>query len=406
MNKKIQMALAASACALAIGAAQAQSGGISDNVVKVGVLTDMSGPYSAIGGQGSVTAARMAVEDFIAARKPAYKVEVVFADHQNKSDIAAGKTREWYDRDGVDMVTDGLNSAVALAVSRISAEKNRIMINVGAGTTRLTNEDCTPNTAHWAYDTYALATGTARAMVKQGGTSWFFVTVDYAFGASMEKDAMEVINSAGGKIVGSVKHPLNASDFSSFLLQAQASNAKVIALASAGGDTINAIKTAAEFGINKKQTLAPLLLSINDIHALGLPTAQGLVLTEGFYWDLNDDTRAWSRRYFSRMKSMPSMLQAGVYSAVSHYLNAVAASGTDTAAVVMKRMKDTPVNDMFAKNGKLRDDGRMVHDMYLMQVKRPADSRQPWDYYNVLATIKGDDAFQPMSRSRCPLIKK
>lgn len=385
--------------------ARAQTG-ISDNVVRIGVLTDMSGVYSDLGGQGSITAAKMAVDDFIAAKKPSYKIEVIFADHQNKADVAASKTREWYDREGVDLVTDALNSAVALAVSKVTAEKNRVVMNVGAGSTRLTNEDCNANTVHWAYDTYALATASARAMVKQGGDSWFFLTADYAFGASMEKDAAEVLKTVGGKVVGSVRHPLNAPDFSSFLLQAQASKAKVVALANAGGDTINAVKAANEFGLTKNQTIAPLLLFINDVHSMGLPVAQGMVLTEAFYWNLDNETRQWSRRYFSQMKRMPNMLHAGVYSAVSHYLKAVAAIGTDSAPAVMKKMKETPVRDFYARDGKIREDGRMVHDMYLLQVKRPSESKEPWDYYKVLETIKGDDAFQPLSQSRCPLVKK
>lgn len=388
--------------ALAATGAHAQ---ISDNTVKIGVLTDMSGVYSDLGGQGSVIAAKMAIEDFVAAKKPTFKVEVISADHQNKADVASNKVREWYDREGVDMVTDVLNSAVALATSKVTAEKNRVMINIGAGTTRLTNEDCNANTVHWAYDTYALATGTARAGVKQGGSTWFFLTADYAFGQAMEKDATEVIKAAGGKVVGSVKHPLNASDFSSFLLQAQSSGAKIIGLGNAGGDTINAVKAAAEFGVTKTQTLAPLLLFINDIHSMGLDTAQGMLLTEGFYWNLNDETRAWSKRYFDRMKRMPNMIHAGVYSAVMHYLNSVTATKTDNASAVMKQMKATPINDFYAKGGKIREDGRMVHDMYLLQVKKPSESKEPWDYYNVRQVIKGDDAFLPLAQSRCALVK-
>lgn len=401
MNRTLIAGAAAACCWL--GSAQAQ---ISNDTVKIGVLTDMSGVYSDLGGQGSLVAAQMAVDDFLAARKPAYKVEVVAADHQNKADVGASKAREWYDRDGVDMVTDGLNSAVALSVAKLTAEKNRIFLNVGAGTTRLTNEDCNPNTVHWAYDTYALAVGTARAAVQQGGDSWFFLTADYAFGQSMEKDAAEVIKATGGKVVGSVRHPLNASDFSSFLLQAQASKAKIIGLANAGGDTINAIKAAAEFGITQKQTLAPLLIFINDVHAMGLKAAQGMLVTEAFYWNLNVETSDWSKRYFAKMKRMPSMLHAGVYSAVTHYLRAVAATGTDETGAVMQRMKATPVNDFFARGGRIREDGRMVHDMYLLQVKSPEQSKAPWDYYAVKAVIKGDQAFQPLALSRCPLIKK
>jgi branched-chain amino acid transport system substrate-binding protein len=401
MNMKL--ASLAMLALLPVAAATAQ---VSNNTVKIGVLTDMSGVYSDLGGQGSVVAAQMAVEDFVAAKKPAFKVEIVSADHQNKADVASSKVREWYDRDGVDMVTDALNSAVALAVAKVSVEKNRVLMDVGAATTRLTNEDCNPNTAHWAYDTFALATGIARAAVKQGGDSWYFLTADYAFGHTMEKDATEAIKAAGGKVVGSTRHPLNAADFSSFMLQAQASNAKVIGLANAGGDTINAVKAAADFGITKKQSVAPLLLFINDIHAMGLNVAQGMLVTEAFYWNQNEETRKWSQRYFASMKRMPNMIHAGVYSAVSHYLNAVAAAKTDEAMAVMKQMRATPVNDMFAKNGKLREDGRMVHDMYLYEVKKPAESTEPWDYYKLKTTIKGDDAFQSLAASRCPLIKK
>jgi branched-chain amino acid transport system substrate-binding protein len=401
MNMKL-----ASLAMLALLPVTAATAQVSNNSVKIGVLTDMSGVYSDLGGQGSVTAAQMAVEDFVAAKKPAFKVEIVSADHQNKADVASSKVREWYDRDGVDMVTDALNSAVALAVAKVSVEKNRVLMDVGAATTRLTNEDCNPNTAHWAYDTFALATGIANAAVKQGGDSWYFLTADYAFGHTMEKDATEAIKAAGGKVVGSTRHPLNAADFSSFMLQAQASGAKVIGLANAGGDTINAVKAAADYGITKKQSVAPLLLFINDIHAMGLNVAQGMLVTEAFYWNQNEETRKWSQRYFGRMKRMPNMIHAGVYSAVSHYLNAVAAAKTDEALAVMKQMRATPVNDMFAKGGKLREDGRMVHDMYLYEVKKPAESTEPWDYYKLKTTIKGDDAFQSLAASRCPLIKK
>jgi branched-chain amino acid transport system substrate-binding protein len=348
----------------------------------------------------------MAVEDFIAAKKPKFKIEVVSADHQNKPDVASNKVREWYDRDGVDMVTDLLNSGVALAAAKVTAEKNKVLMVVGAGSTRLTNEDCTPNTIHWAYDTYSLAAGTARAVTKQGGNTWFFLTADYAFGASLESDASNIVKASGGQVLGSVKHPLNASDFSSFLLQAQASKAKVIGLANAGGDTINSVKTAVEFGITKNQSLAPLLLFISDIHAIGLPTAQGMYLTEGFYWNLNEKTRAWSRRYFGKMKRMPTMVQAGVYSSVWNYLNAVQAAGTDEAGAVVKKLKSTTVDDFFAPGGKVREDGRMVYDMYLFQVKKPSESKEPWDYYNVVSKIPANEAFQPLSASRCPLVKK
>ena len=379
---------------------------LSDGMVKIGVLTDMSGVYSDLGGQGAVTAAQMAIDDYKAQYKPSFKIELVYADHQNKADVGSNKAREWYDTQGVDMITDVLNSGVALAVAKVTQEKNRIMINNGAASTRLTNEDCTPNTIHYTYDTYALANGPGKAVTKAGGDTWFFLTADYAFGASLEKDTSEAVKANGGKVLGSVKHPLNASDFSSFLLQAQASKAKVVGLANAGGDTINAIKAANEFGLTKNQRLVGLLTMIPDIHALGLATTQGMMFTEGFYWNLNDETRAWSRRFFAKHKKMPSMVQAGDYSTVMTYLKAVQAAGTDEAGAVMKKLKELPINDFFAKGGKIREDGRMVHDMYLVEVKKPSESKEPWDYYNIKAVIPGNEAFQPLSLSRCPLVKK
>jgi branched-chain amino acid transport system substrate-binding protein len=403
MKMKIKLAALLPCALLPLASAMAQ---ISNNTVKIGVLTDMSGVFSDLGGQGSVLAARMAIDDFVAAKKPSFKVEMVSADHQNKADVASNRVREWYDREGVDMVTDALNSAVALAVGKVSEEKNRIMMNVGAGTTRLTNEDCNAHTVHWAYDTYALATGIATATVKSGGDSWYFVTADYAFGHTMEKDASDAIQRAGGRVVGGTRHPLNASDFSSFMLQAQASRAKVIGLANAGGDTINAVKAAADFGVTRRQALAPMLLFISDVHAMGLNVAQGMLVTEAFYWNQTPQTRAWSQRYFGQARRMPTMIHAGVYSAVTHYLNAVQVSKTDEAKAVMEQMRKTPVNDFFATNGTIREDGRMVHDMYLYEVKKPGESKEPWDYYTLKATIKGDDAFQPLSASRCPLVKK
>jgi len=379
---------------------------ISGNTVKIGVLTDLSGLYSDLGGQGSVIAAQMAVEDFKAQAKPAYAIEVVSADHQNKADIGSNKAREWYDTQGVDMITDVLNSAVAIAVSKVTAEKKRVLIDVGAASTRLTNEDCTPYTVHYAYDTYALAVGTGKATVKSGGDTWFFLTADYAFGHSLEKDTSEVVKANGGKVLGAVRHPLNASDFSSFLLQAQASKAKIIGLANAGGDTINTIKAAAEFGITKNQSLAGLLVFINDVHAIGLPATQGMLLTTGFYWDRNDETRAFGKRFFAKAKKMPSMIHAGVYSATMTYLKAVQTVGTDDADAVMKQLKATTINDFFAKGGKIREDGRMIYDMYLVEVKKPAESKYPWDYYKIKAVIPGNEAYQPLSMSRCPFIKK
>jgi branched-chain amino acid transport system substrate-binding protein len=380
---------------------------ISDDVVKIGVLTDMSGLYSDLSGEGSVVAARMAVEDF-GGKVLGKPIEVISADHQNKSDIAASKAREWFDSQKVDMITDLVTSSTALAVVDIAKQKNRIAIVNGAGSSKLINENCTPNSILYSWDTYALANGTANAVYKQGGDSWYFITADYAFGHSLEKDASDVVKANGGKVLGDARHPLNASDFSSFLLKAQASGAKIIALANAGGDTVNAIKAANEFGITKsgKQNLASLLLTINDVHSLGLNAAQGMYATDAFYWDLNNDTRTWSKRFFAKMKKMPNMIHAGVYSSTIHYLKAIQAAGTDEAGAVMKKMKETPVNDFFARNGKIREDGRMVHDMYLVQIKKPSESKSPWDYYNIKAVIPGDQAFQPLSKSTCPLVKK
>ncbi|MCW5621244.1 MAG: ABC transporter substrate-binding protein [Burkholderiales bacterium] len=394
----------AAALLLTSGAALAQ-GRISGDVVRIGVLTDMSGLYSDIGGQGSVLAAQMAVEDF-GGKVKGKKIEVVAADHQNKADVASSRVRQWIDRDGVDMVTDALNSAVALATAKVMAEKKRVHINTGAASTRLTNEECTPYTIHHTYDTFALANGTGRAVVGHGGDSWFFLTADYAFGHSLEKDTSDVVKASGGKVLGAVRHPLSASDFSSFLLQAQASRAKIVGLANAGGDTINSIKGANEFGLTKKQTLAGLLVFITDVHSLGLNATQGMYVTEGWYWDLNDDTRKWSKRYFDKMKKMPSSNQAGVYSAVTMFLKAVDATGSDDADMVMAWLRKNPQSDMFGKNMRLREDGRLIHDIYLFQVKKPSESKKPWDYYHVRQVIPADQAFQPLSLSRCALVKK
>ena len=396
-------AIAALTLTMACGAARAE---ISDNVVRIGVLTDMSGAYSDLAGPGAVTAAKMAVEDFIAKQKPGFKVELVSADHQNKGDIASNKAREWFDRDQMDVVTELVTSSTALAVMKVAKEKNRIALITGAGSSRITNEDCNDVSVHWAYDTYATGNGTGRAVVKQGGKTWYFLTADYAFGQSLEKDTTAVILANGGKVLGSVRHPFPSTDLSSYLLKAQASGAEVIGLANAGADTINSVKQAAEFGITPKQTLAGLLMFITDINSLGLKATQGMYLTEAFYWDMNPETRAWSKRFYERQKKMPTMVQAGLYSAITHYLEAVKAINSDDTQKVMAQMKKVPVNDFFAKNGKIRNDGLMEHDMFLMQVKKPADSHYPWDYYNVRATIPGAEAFEPLSQSRCPLIKK
>jgi branched-chain amino acid transport system substrate-binding protein len=384
------------------GAVQAQ---ISGGVVKIGVLTDMSGAYADLGGPGSVVAVQMAIEDFVEQERPTFKVEMVYADHQNKADIASNKAREWYERDGVGAIAELNNSAVALAVQKIGKQTNKLALISGAGSTRITNEDCNDVTVHWTYDTYALANGTAKAIVRQGGKTWFFLTADYSFGLSLEKDSSYVVVANGGTVLGSARYPFPGSDFSSFLLKAQASGAQVIGLANAGTDTTNSIKQAVEFGTTPKQRLAGLLMSIMDVDSVGLKAAQGMYLTEGFYWDLNDETRTWSRRFYEKHKREPTMFQAGDYSSVMHYLKAVKAANSDDAQKVMTQMKKTPVNDFFARNGGIRDDGRMVHDMYVFQVKTPAESTAPWDYYKLIATIPGDEAFQPLSASRCPLIK-
>ena len=399
--KTVQVLAGAAALAFA-AAAQAQ---VSNDVVKIGVLTDLSGAYSDLAGPGSVLAVKMAVEDF-GGKVLGKPIEVVSADHQNKGDIAANKAREWFDRDNVDMIIDLVSSSTALAVMKVAKEKNKVSIVSGAASTKITNEDCTDTNVHYTYDTRSLAEGTGRAVVKQGGDTWFFLTADYAFGHSLEKDTSEVVIAAGGKVLGSVRHPFPGQDFSSFLLKAQASGAKVIGLANAGTDTQNSIKQAAEFGITPKQKLAGLLIFITDIHSVGLKAAQELYVTESFYWDQDDAARAWSKKFFDRHKKMPTMVQAGDYSATMHYLNAIKAAGTDDTAKVMEKMRATPVNDFFAKNGKIRADGLHVHDVYLFQVKKPAESKQPWDYYKLVQTVPGEQAFTPLAQSKCPLVKK
>ncbi|QUN30141.1 ABC transporter substrate-binding protein [Cupriavidus sp. KK10] len=406
--RRIAASALAFAAALTCGTAQAQPrAAVSDDVVKIGMLLDMSGLYADVTGRGSATAAQMAIDDF-GGKVLGKKIELVVVDHQNKADIAANKAREWFDTANVDAILDVAASAPALAVLEVARQKNRIVVFSGPGTERITNDLCTPVSVHYAYDTYALANTTARAMVERGGKSWFFLTADYAFGHTLQDSATAVINETGGKVLGAARHPLATSDFASYLLQAQASKAQVVGLANAGGDIVNAIKAASEFGLtrNNTQRMAGLLLYINDIHAIGLKTASGLVLTEAFYWDMNEATRAWSRRYFDKLRKMPNMSQAGAYSSVTHYLKAVQAAGTDETAAVMKKMKSMPINDFFAKNGRIREDGRMVHDMYLFEVKTPAESKYPWDYYKVLATVPGEQAFMPMSKSQCPLLRR
>jgi len=385
--------------------AAARAGAISGDKVKIAVMNDMSGLYADIGGPGSVEAARMAIQDF-GGKVLGKPVDLVFADHLNKPDVGANKAREWYDTEGVDVIVDVPTSSVAIAVGKVAAEKKRVLIATGAATSRLTNEDCNAYTVHYAYDTYALANGTGKAIVKTGGKTWFFITADYAFGHSLESDTAAVVKANGGEVKGVVRHPLNASDFSSFLLQAQASKAQIVGLANAGGDTINSVKAANEFGLTKNQSLAGLLLFITDIHSLGLKTAQGMMLTSAWYWDTNEETRKFSRRFFEKVKRMPTFDQAAVYSAVTTYLKAVQAAGTDDSDKVMAELKKTKINDLFAKNGYIRQDGRMVHDMYLMQVKKPEESKYPWDYYKLKATIPAEEAFQPLSKSTCPMIKK
>ncbi|NEX62254.1 ABC transporter substrate-binding protein [Noviherbaspirillum galbum] len=392
------------AATLAAALAVPASAQISGDVVRIGLITDMSGLYADIDGAGGAEAVKMAVADFGGSLN-GKKIEVIVADHQNKADVAASKAREWFDQQGVDLLIGGANSGAGLAMAKVAAEKKRVYINIGGATSRLTNEDCTPYTVHYAYDTVALAKGTGGAIVKQGGKDWYFLTADYAFGASLEKDTSDVVKANGGRVLGSVKHPLSASDFSSFLLQAQASKAQILGLANAGGDTINSIKAANEFGITKQMKLAGLLVFITDIHSLGLNLTQGMYLTDGWYWDQNDDSRKWAKRFFDKMKKMPSMLHAADYSATMQYLNAVKAIGTDDADKVMEQLKKTKINDFFAKGGTIRPDGRMVHDMYLMEVKKPSESKYPWDYYKVVQTIPGDQAFTSKADTKCPLWK-
>jgi branched-chain amino acid transport system substrate-binding protein len=394
--------VAALAFAVTGGTANAQ---ISDDVVKIGVLTDMSSLYADATGKGSLAGVEMAVADY-GGKVNGKPVVVVSADHQNKPDVGVNIARNWYDNEKVDAIFDVPTSSVALPVSALTREKNKIMMNSGAGTSDLTGPACSPNTVHWTYDTYALSNVAGRAMVKRGEDTWFFITADYAFGAALERDAAAVVKESGGTVVGDVRHPLNSSDFSSFLLQAQASKAKVVALANAGGDTTNALKQASEFGIVKGgQKMIALLQEITDSHSLGTKEAQGLILTDAFYWDMNDDTRAFSKRFNDKVGHMPTMIQAGLYSATMHYLKAIDAVGTDDAMKVMAQMKATPIHDFFAKDGKIREDGRMVHDMYLFEVKKPEESKGEWDLYKLLATVPGDQAFRPIEKGGCPFIK-
>ena len=405
MKRKLSSILVAAALAATAGAAQAQ---ISDGIVKLGVMNDMSGLYSDITGPGSVVAARMAVEDFQKTSKAGLKVEIVSADHQNKPDVGSTIARQWYDTDKVDAIFDVPTSSVGLAVSQITRDKGRALVNSGTASSDLTGKACSPNTVHWLYDTWMLANGTGSAIVKTGGDTWFFLTADYAFGHALERDTEAVVLKNGGKVVGKVRHPLNTQDFSSFLLQAQASKAKIIGMANAGGDTINTIKQAAEFGITKSgQSLAGLLVFLSDVHGVGLDKAQGLMVTETFYWDLNDQTRAWSKRFAGlHGGKMPSMVHAGVYASVLHYLKAVEAGNTDDGTKTIAKMKELPTDDPLFGKGTIRADGRKLHPAYLFQVKKPSESKGPYDYYTLKATIPADQAFRPMDQGDCPLVKK
>jgi branched-chain amino acid transport system substrate-binding protein len=400
MKSALLAAVATSALLLAAPASAQGSG----QGVKIGILNDQSGVYADYGGKYSVEAAKMAIEDF-GGEVLGQKVEMITADHQNKPDLATSIARRWYDADNVDMITELTTSSVALAVQDLSKEKKKIDIVVGAATSSITGSACSPYGFHWAFDTHALAVGTGGALTKAGGDSWFFLTADYAFGYALEKDTSEIVTANGGKVLGSVRVPLNSSDFSSFLLQAQSSKAKIVGLANAGQDTTNSIKQAAEFGIVQGgQKLAGLLMTLAEVHGLGLQAAQGLVLTEGFYWDHSDTTRAFSERFFKRTGRMPSMIHAGTYSATLSYLKAVKAAGTKDADAVAKKLKELPVDDAFAK-GKVLENGRMVHDMYLFEVKKPSESKKPWDYYKEIATVPGDKAFFTAKESGCPLTK-
>jgi len=373
--------------------------------VKIGVLTDMSSAYADVSGKGSVEAARMAIEDF-GGTVLGRKIELVSADHQNKADLGASIARKWYDSEGVDMITDLTNSAVLLAVQDITRERKKINLASASGTTAVTNKNCSPYGVHWTFDSYAMAVSPARALVSEGGKTWFFITADYVFGQNLEEIATKVVTAAGGKAMGRARHPLNTTDFSSYLLQAQSSGAQVIGVANTGADFSNLVKQAQEFGILKKQKIAALFVFITDIHALGLKNAAGLQLTTAFYWDRDAETRAWSSRFFKTMNAMPTQIHAGTYSAVMHYLNAIKAVGSADSDKVMAKMRETKINDVMWKNGYIRQDGRMVHDMFLAQVKTPQESKYAWDYYKILRTIPGEQAFMPLAESECPLVKK
>lgn len=404
MPRRFSRAVLAGAIAGALlhaGAARAQ---ISDDVIRIGFITDMSGVYSGPDGPGGAEAIKMAIEE-MGGEINGKKIELLTADHQNKADIASAKAREWFDQRGLDMLIGGTNSSTALAMSKVAADKKKPIIVVGAGAPALTNEQCTPYTLNYAYDTVAQARGTGAAVVKAGGKSWYILTADYAFGHALQADTTKVVEAGGGKVVGSVKHPLSTSDFSSFLLQAQASKAEILALANAGADATNAIKAANEFGLTKTMRLAGMIMFINDIHAMGLDTAKGMYLTDSWYWNASDETRAWAQKFYERRNAMPSSLQAADYSAAIQYLRAVKATGTDDADKVLAYLRDNKLNDVYIKNGVVRPDGRVVHDMYLLQVKTPEESKAPWDYFKVVQTIDGNEAFTTKAETRCALWK-
>ncbi|MDO5652495.1 MAG: ABC transporter substrate-binding protein [Brachymonas sp.] len=406
-DQKAGQSASSTAPAASATASGAPEGGAAPNTdaIRIGFVTDMSGVYSDIDGNAGAAAIQMAIDDF-GGTVLGKKVELVSADHQNKADIAASKAREWVDQQNLQVMISGTNSGVAFATTKLMAERKKPVFVIGAGSSRLTNEDCTPYTVHYAYDTAALARVAGQALMERGDKDWFFLTADYAFGASLEKDATDIVTQGGGKVLGSVKHPLGASDFSSFLLQAQQSKAKVLAMANAGGDFINSVKAANEFGVTKDMKLAGLLVFINDVHALGLKDAKGLLATTSWYWDHDDDTRKFAKRFEEKFQRKPSMLQAADYSAALTWLNAVKAVGSTDGDKVMEHMKKTPINDMFVKDGKIREDGRLMQTMYLMQVKSPEESKGPWDYYQELKAVPGDQAYLPLSETKCSFVKK
>ena len=401
MNIIKKTAAAALVSSMIAGAAQAE---ISNDEIRIGYLADMSGTYRDLSGPGGLEALKMAIEDF-GGSVDGKKIVTFNADDLNKPDVGANTVRQWIDERNVDMVTGLVASSVVLAAAKVVEQGGKLALISGAAASSITNEFCSPNHIHWTYDTFALANGTANAVLKDGGKSWFILTADYAFGHAMEADIKKVVEAEGGSVVGTVRHPFPSSDFSSYILQAQGSGADVVALANAGADTVNSLKTASEFGVTQSgQKLAGMVVFLNDIHAMGLDVTQGLMLTTGWYWDMNDEARAWAKRYEARVGSMPTMVHAGIYSATTHYLNAVKATGSDDTQTVRAEMAKTPVNDMFARNGKIREDGRMVHDMYLVQVKKPEESKGEWDLYKVIRTIPGDEAFRPLAESQCKLV--